>query len=167
MRSDTARFLVHWPVPALRAITPDSATSDLYRDVVYPGGVLEYDFTFAWTAVQKEGGYQYAATGGPADGDIQCEQNFASHEVANSSPSEALTISIAGNDKRRTVAVQLLSQVKQLSLKLEGTRYPIGESAVRVQGPSRNVLHARRQGVSRKIASPTSIQEASAFVPYH
>jgi putative CocE/NonD family hydrolase len=72
--------------PHLRAITPDSATSDLYRDVVYPGGVLEYDFTFAWTAVQKEGGYEYATTGAPTDGDVQCEQNFASHEVANFSP---------------------------------------------------------------------------------
>ena len=69
--------------PHLRAITPDSATSDLYRDVTYPGGVLEYDFTFAWTGDQKEGGYQYATTVALADGDTQCEKNFAQHEIAN------------------------------------------------------------------------------------
>ena len=72
--------------PHLRAIAPDSATSDLYRDVTYPGGVLEYDFTFAWTGVQKEGGYAYATTGAPADGDVQCEKNFAQHELANEQP---------------------------------------------------------------------------------
>jgi len=70
----------------LRAITPDSATSDLYRDVVYPGGILEYDFTFAWTAVQKQPGYTYATTGAPADGDTACEKNFARHEIANAAP---------------------------------------------------------------------------------
>jgi uncharacterized protein len=69
--------------PHLLAIAPSSATSDLYRDVVYPGGVLEYDFTFAWTGVQKEGGTEYAITGAPADGDAQCEQNYAAHELAN------------------------------------------------------------------------------------
>ncbi|MBV9214406.1 MAG: CocE/NonD family hydrolase [Actinobacteria bacterium] len=72
--------------PHLRAITPDSATSDLYRDVVYPGGILEYDFTFAWTGVQKESGYTYATTGAPAVGDVACEQNFAKHEAANAQP---------------------------------------------------------------------------------
>jgi putative CocE/NonD family hydrolase len=69
--------------PHLLAIAPDSPTSDLYRDVVYPGGVLEYDFTFAWTGVQKEGGTEYAITGAPLDGDAKCEQNYLAHEAAN------------------------------------------------------------------------------------
>src|SRR3954468_8312311 len=72
--------------PHLRAIAPDSSTSDLYRDVTYPGGILEYDFTFAWTGIQKEGGTEHALTGAPAAGDVQCEQNFASHEAANVTP---------------------------------------------------------------------------------
>ena len=72
--------------PHLLAIAPSSATSDLYRDVVYPGGILEYDFTFAWTGIQKEGGTEYALTGAPRDGDTQCDQNYAQHEVANASP---------------------------------------------------------------------------------
>jgi putative CocE/NonD family hydrolase len=72
--------------PHLLAIAPSSATSDLYRDVAYPGGILEYDFTFAWTAIQKEGGTAYALTGAPADGDVQCDQNYVMHEIQNAQP---------------------------------------------------------------------------------
>jgi uncharacterized protein len=72
--------------PHLVAISPDSATSDLYRDVAYPGGVLEYDFTFAWTGVQKEGGTEYALTGAPRDGDTACDKNYVSHETRNLQP---------------------------------------------------------------------------------
>ena len=68
--------------PHLLAIAPDSSTSDLYRDVVYPGGILEYDFTFAWTGIQKEGGTEHAAT----SGDPQCLQNYANHEAGNVTP---------------------------------------------------------------------------------
>jgi len=69
--------------PHLEAIAPSSATSDLYRDVVYPGGILEYDFTFAWTGIQKEGGTEYAITGAPLDMDAECERNYIEHEIAN------------------------------------------------------------------------------------
>ena len=83
--------------PHLLAIAPSSATSDLYRDVVYPGGVLEYDFTFAWTGVQKEGGTEYAITGAPLAGDAQCDQNYASHEVANAGPSNFIPALVLSN----------------------------------------------------------------------
>jgi uncharacterized protein len=69
--------------PHLDAIAPSSATSDIYRDVVYPGGIFEYDFTFFWVGDQKAGGTEYALTGAPADGDTTCDQNYVSHEVAN------------------------------------------------------------------------------------
>src|SRR5204863_8438826 len=42
--------------PHLDAIAPSSATSDIYRDVVYPGGIFECDFTFFWVGDQKAGG---------------------------------------------------------------------------------------------------------------
>jgi pimeloyl-ACP methyl ester carboxylesterase len=58
--------------PHLRAIAASSATSDLYRDVAYPGGILEYDFTFAWTGIQKEGGTTSLASVAAAEGDSQC-----------------------------------------------------------------------------------------------
>lgn len=83
--------------PHLRAIAPSSATSDLYRDVVYPGGILEYDFTFAWTGIQKEGGTEYAVTGAPLDGDAKCEQNYASHEIANADPSNLIPVLVLRN----------------------------------------------------------------------
>ena len=69
--------------PHLRAIAASSATSDLYRDVAYPGGVLEYDFTFAWTGIQKEGGTTSLATVAAKEGDTQCMVNYAQHEAAN------------------------------------------------------------------------------------
>src|SRR3989440_12245124 len=69
--------------PHLRAIAASSATSDLYRDVAYPGGILEYDFTFAWTCVQKEGGTTALATVAAKQGDTQCMVNYVQHEGAN------------------------------------------------------------------------------------
>src|SRR4051812_24441188 len=83
--------------PHLLAIAPSSATSDLYRDVVYPGGILEYDFTFAWTAIQKEGGTDYAITGAPPAGDAECERNYLSHELANASPSNFIPTLVLQN----------------------------------------------------------------------
>jgi hypothetical protein len=71
--------------PHLRAIAASSATSDLYRDVAYPGGTLEYDFTFAWTGVQKEGGTTSLATVAAKEGDSQCMVNYAQHEAVNDS----------------------------------------------------------------------------------
>jgi putative CocE/NonD family hydrolase len=69
--------------PHLRAIAASSATSDLYRDVAYPGGILEYDFTFAWTGVQKEGGTEALATKAAQQGDTKCLVNYAQHEAVN------------------------------------------------------------------------------------
>jgi putative CocE/NonD family hydrolase len=69
--------------PHLRAIAASSSLSDLYRDVAYPGGSLEYDFPFAWTGVQKEGGTQEIFTGAVPDGDAQCVANYTVHEQAN------------------------------------------------------------------------------------
>jgi putative CocE/NonD family hydrolase len=83
--------------PHLLAIAPSSATSDLYRDVVYPGGVLEYDFTFAWTAIQKEGGTDYAITGAPPNMDAKCERNYLTHEFLNSSPSNFIPTLVLQN----------------------------------------------------------------------
>ncbi|HUZ29725.1 MAG TPA: CocE/NonD family hydrolase [Solirubrobacteraceae bacterium] len=69
--------------PHLRAIAASSATSDLYRDVSYPGGILEYDFPFAWTGIQKEGGTEELLTVAAQQGDSQCAANYAQHEAAN------------------------------------------------------------------------------------
>lgn len=68
--------------PHLRAIAPSSALGDLYRDVAYPGGAFEYDFPFAWTAVQKEGG-TVAAPQAALAGDTACLGNYVAHESVN------------------------------------------------------------------------------------
>jgi putative CocE/NonD family hydrolase len=81
----------------LKAIAPSSALSDLYRDVTYPGGVLEYDFTFAWTGIQKEGGTEYTLTGAPRDGDSECVQNHVTHEVANADGENFIPALIVNN----------------------------------------------------------------------
>ena len=83
--------------PHLRAIAASSALSDLYRDVAYPGGSLEYDFPFAWAAIQKEGGTQYALTGAPQDGDSECIANYAAHEAANASRDNLIPALILDN----------------------------------------------------------------------
>jgi putative CocE/NonD family hydrolase len=71
--------------PHLRAIAPDSATSDLYRDVAYPGGILNDVFPLAWTGIQKKNGATYALTGAVTAGDTKCDVDFAEHEVGNAS----------------------------------------------------------------------------------
>lgn len=65
--------------PHLDAIAASSATSDYYRDVVYPGGVFEYDFPFIWTELQK-GEY---ATAVQDDPDPECAALYAEHEPGN------------------------------------------------------------------------------------
>jgi putative CocE/NonD family hydrolase len=83
--------------PHLKAIAPSSPLSDLYRDVVYPGGSLEYDFPFAWTALQKDGGTEYALTGAPQGGDAECTANWLDHEVANASRENLIPALILDN----------------------------------------------------------------------
>jgi|SRR5579884_63741 len=59
--------------------TRHGTQSDYYRDVVYPGGIFEYDFPFIWTWLQK-GAY---ATSVQDDPDPQCAALYAEHEPGN------------------------------------------------------------------------------------
>ncbi|HEV2890960.1 MAG TPA: CocE/NonD family hydrolase [Frankiaceae bacterium] len=59
--------------PHLRAIAPGAALSDFYRDVAYPGGILNAGFVGAWTALQKGVSYQdNALVVAEDDGDPRC-----------------------------------------------------------------------------------------------
>ncbi len=70
--------------PHLRAIAPGAALSDLYRDVAYPGGILNAGFVGAWTALQKGTGYQDTALVVAADdGDTRCLGYTAGHQKAD------------------------------------------------------------------------------------
>lgn len=67
--------------PHLRAIAPAAALSDLYRDVAYPGGILNTGFVGAWTALQKGTGYQDTAlVVAEDDGDARCVGYTAGHQ---------------------------------------------------------------------------------------
>jgi hypothetical protein len=72
--------------PHLVALAASSSLSDLYRDVAYPGGILNDVFPFAWTGLQKDGVVGVVRKAAPA-GDAECVANFAQHEVANLSVS--------------------------------------------------------------------------------
>ncbi|HEU0131696.1 MAG TPA: CocE/NonD family hydrolase [Mycobacteriales bacterium] len=67
--------------PHLRAIAPGAALTDLYRDVAYPGGILNTSFVGLWTAEQKGTGYQDTALVVAADGgDLRCPVWTAGHQ---------------------------------------------------------------------------------------
>lgn len=83
--------------PHLKAIAPSSALSDLYRDVVYPGGILEYDFTFAWTGIQKDGGTEALVSHAVPEGDTDCLANYAGHESANANRSYFIPTLVTDN----------------------------------------------------------------------
>lgn len=66
--------------PHLRAISVSGLIDDLYRGIVYPGGVSNYGFPLLWTGVVRP---VYDLGGGVApglySGDPVCAQNVASH----------------------------------------------------------------------------------------
>lgn len=70
--------------PSLRAITIDGVMDDLYRDLVYPGGVSNSGFPILWLAAARplqewEGGTLAAATGESSD----CRDQIASRPPEN------------------------------------------------------------------------------------
>lgn len=66
--------------PHLTAISVSGLIDDLYRGIVYPGGVSNYGFPLLWTGIIRNvydvGGGSYP---GLAAGDAQCAANIATH----------------------------------------------------------------------------------------
>lgn len=66
--------------PSLEAVSVSGLIDDLYRGIVYPGGVSNYGFPLLWTGVIRPvydiGGGSFD---GMADGDAQCGQNTTLH----------------------------------------------------------------------------------------
>ncbi|HVM36631.1 MAG TPA: CocE/NonD family hydrolase [Actinomycetota bacterium] len=66
--------------PHLKAVSVSGLIDDLYRGIVYPGGVSNYGFPLAWTGVIRN---LYDVGGGTfpglAAGDEQCARNLATH----------------------------------------------------------------------------------------
>jgi putative CocE/NonD family hydrolase len=62
----------------LSAIAPGQIVADAYRDIGYPGGILNRGFAALYTPYQKQRSYSGAASA-IADGDRTCATNFAEH----------------------------------------------------------------------------------------
>ncbi len=67
--------------PHLLAIAPSSVLVDLYRDVAFPGGILNTVFPLAWPFIQKAPGTVGVRV--PVVEDDECATNYVQHEIAN------------------------------------------------------------------------------------
>jgi putative CocE/NonD family hydrolase len=75
----TQLFVAETQPPHLRAIAPGHYYADVYRDVAFPGGILNYAFASLWAFVAQPGpGYQenQAAI---SSGDQTCMRNLDKH----------------------------------------------------------------------------------------
>jgi len=78
----TQLFTAATQPPHLVAAAPGHVYGDIYRDVVYPGGIFNYAFAGLWSFVaQPEPGY--AAAFSQSQKDPVCAQNVAMHTAAN------------------------------------------------------------------------------------
>ena len=79
----TQLFVAEQKPSHLKAIAPGHFYADAYRDVAYPGGILNYAFASLWSFIsQPEPGYA-SAVQQIAGGDQTCAANVATHTVTN------------------------------------------------------------------------------------
>ena len=64
---------------ALKAIVPGHVFGDLYRDVPYPGGILNVTFASYWSASRVQEGYVAGPQWFQQTGDEKCLENQAGH----------------------------------------------------------------------------------------
>lgn len=72
---------IHRPV-GLRAIAPGMVISDTYRDIGFPGGILNNGFPPLWDVALHQS-WASAATQAQKENDSECLANIAAHQVAN------------------------------------------------------------------------------------
>ena len=79
----TQLFVAEQKPVHLKAIAPGHFYADAYRDVAYPGGILNYAFASLWSFIsQPEPGYA-SGIQKVAGGDRRCAKNIATHTVTN------------------------------------------------------------------------------------
>ena len=79
----TQLFVAERQPAHLKAIAPGHFYADAYRDVSYPGGILDYSFASLWSFIsQPEPGYA-SALQATAAGDAICAKNMAMHTATN------------------------------------------------------------------------------------
>lgn len=72
---------IHQPA-GLKAIAPGMAISDTYRDIGFPGGMLNNGFPPLWDVALHES-WASAATQAQKENDTECLANIVAHQVAN------------------------------------------------------------------------------------
>ena len=78
----TQLFVAETQPPHLKAAAPGHVYGDIYRDVVYPGGIYNYAFAGLWSFIaQPEPGYASGLQ--QSQNDPICAQNIAQHTATN------------------------------------------------------------------------------------
>lgn len=75
----TQLFVAEAQPPHLTAIAPGHYYADAYRDVAFPGGILNYAFASLWSFIAQPGPGFQAAPGDIASGDQTCARNLDKH----------------------------------------------------------------------------------------
>ncbi|MQA60242.1 MAG: CocE/NonD family hydrolase [Actinophytocola sp.] len=75
----TQAFVAAEQPPALRAIVPGHIFADLYRDVPFPGGIMNATFAGGWSAQRVYESHVVGPTTFAETGDEQCLRNQAEH----------------------------------------------------------------------------------------
>lgn len=77
----TQPFVAAEQPEALKAIVPGHIFADLYRDVPYPGGIMNLTFAGGWSLTTGATAHFYGAAYGVPKGDQQCILNQADHAL--------------------------------------------------------------------------------------
>jgi uncharacterized protein len=75
----TQLFVAAEQPEALKAIVPGHVFGDLYRDVPYPGGIMNVTFSAGWSAQRVNEGYVAGPQWWQSQGDQQCLENQRDH----------------------------------------------------------------------------------------
>lgn len=79
----TQLFVAERQPKHLKAIAPGHFYADAYRDVSYPGGILDYSFASLWSFISQPVPGYGSAIQATASGDQICARNMATHTATN------------------------------------------------------------------------------------
>ena len=96
--SITALLVAAEAPPHLDAIGVSATLYDLYRNLVYAGGIPNFGFPVAWTYGVRQAADKQSTGSGIFAGDQQCARNVAEREVAEPADEPALNAAVGHTD---------------------------------------------------------------------